>query len=572
MERIFTSMVARIHGKFLPEIIVLLFIAMTFGRAQALPGGISAQSGSRGQAAAFHDSTQKKNGGNEKKPASSEKKTSRKNAVVPLKGIALADTGTILAKIGDKTIFVDEFIRRAEYTIRPPYCKGDGGLEKKIVLNSLLAEKMLALEAGKDNKLAKSEVFQRMLQGRKEQLMREVLYYAEGTAKVKLDTGAMKKEFKAAGRTYSIEYFNVPNDSIAETVKQVLDTSASSFTGIYRALSGLDSLPPRRDVNWDSREDQTVRHVLFKGHPKVNQIFGPLRVNEESNLFIRVEGWTDHVAFTEKQSADRLSDVKEEMSRSQADERYDKYIARLMNGKTLQLDPTTFRKFVEIIAPRYLESVKEKDQALSKDLLTQNFWDDKKEQDVERNLHTLRNQTLFTIDNKTWTMEDMSNEMQRHPLVFRTRNLTPKNIAKQVKLAIADMLRDRYLADEAYKRGYDTFPNVVHYTEMWEDAIFGLWQKAAYLDSIGVTDDGKMEVVTKYLNPYVDSLRHKYSDRIEVNVVPFNDIKLTRIDMIALQNKVPFAVLVPAFPQLTNYKWLDYGKVMNPEKEGIQHK
>ena len=458
------------------------------------------------------------------------------------------------------------------YTIRPPYCKGDGGLEKKIVLNSLLAEKMLALEAGKENKLSKSEAFQRTLQGRKEQLMREVLYYAEGTAKVKLDTGAMKKEFKAAGRTYSIEYFNVPNDSIAETVKQILDTSVSSFNDIYRALSGLDSLPPRRDVNWDSREDRTVRHVLFDGHPKVNQIFGPLRVNEESNLFIRVQGWTDHVAFTEKQIADRLSDVKEEMSRSQADERYDKYIAGVMNGKTLQLDPATFKKFVEIIAPLYLESVKEKDQTLSKDLITKSVWDDKKGQDVKRNLLALRDQPLFIIDNKTWTMEEMSREMERHPLVFRSRNLTPKNIAKHVKLAIADMLRDRYLADEAYKRGYDKFPNVVHYTEMWEDAMLSLWQEYAYLDSIGVTDNGQMEIVTKYLNPYVDSLKHKYSDRIEVNVIPFNNIKLTGIDLLALQNGVPFAVLVPAFPQLTNYKWLDYGKVMNPEKKGIQHK
>jgi len=79
-------------------------------------------------------------------------------------------------------------------------------------------------------------------------------------------------------------------------------------------------------------------------------------------------------------------------------------------------------------------------------------------------------------------------------------------------------------------------------------------------------------VVTRYLDPYIDSLRHKYSDRIEVNVAPFNEIKLTRIDLIALQNKVPFAVYVPAFPQLTTHKWLDYGKVMNPEKKDEQRK
>ncbi len=565
-------MVARIRGTLLTEITVLLFIAVTMGRTQALPGETSAQTDSRRQVTAVHNSPQKKNGGNVNTPASSGKHNSRKNAVVPLKGFVPVESDTVLAKIGDKTIYVDEFIRRAEYTIRPTYCKGDGGLEKKIVLNSLLAEKMLALEAGKDNQLEKSEVFQRMLQGRKEQLMREVLFYAEGTAKVKLDTSAMKKEFKVAGRTYRIEYFNVPDDSVAAKIKHILDTSPASFTDLYRALSGVDSLPPRREINWDTRGDETVRHVLFTSLPNVNEIIGPLQANEESNLFIRVQGWTDHVAFTEKQIADRWSDVQEEMTRSQAEERFDGFVGRLMNGKTLQLDPATFKKFVEIVAPLYLESVKEKGQTLSKDLLTESFWDDPKSRDVERNLHSMRDQTLFTVDNKMWTMEEISKEMERHPLVFRTRNLNAKNIAEHLKLAIIDMVRDRYLAEESYKRGYDKFPNVVHYTEMWEDAIVSLWQKSAFLDSIGVTDNGKTEVVTKYLDPYVDSLRHKYSDRIEVNVKPFNDIKLTRIDLIALQNNVPFAVLVPAFPQLTTHKWLDYGRIMNPERDSVQHK
>ena len=37
----------------------------------------------------------------------------------------------ILARVGDKTISLNEFIRRAEYTIRPPYCKGDNNIHKK---------------------------------------------------------------------------------------------------------------------------------------------------------------------------------------------------------------------------------------------------------------------------------------------------------------------------------------------------------------------------------------------------------------------------------------------------------
>ena len=40
---------------------------------------------------------------------------------------------TILAKVGNKIIYVNDFYRRAEYTIRPPYCKHDGNIDKKII-------------------------------------------------------------------------------------------------------------------------------------------------------------------------------------------------------------------------------------------------------------------------------------------------------------------------------------------------------------------------------------------------------------------------------------------------------
>ena len=46
----------------------------------------------------------------------------------------------IIARVGDRTITVDEFIRRAEYTIRPPYCSEAYYVHKKIVLNSLFAK------------------------------------------------------------------------------------------------------------------------------------------------------------------------------------------------------------------------------------------------------------------------------------------------------------------------------------------------------------------------------------------------------------------------------------------------
>ena len=126
----------------------------------------------------------------------------------------------VLAKIGEKTISLNEFIRRAEYTIRPPYCKGNNNIHKKIVFNSLIAEKMLALEAGEDNEFVQDERFQRYIQGRKEQAMRQWLYHKEIYDKVKLDPKEIKKIYRVAGRKYKIQYFSVKNSSTAKRLKE----------------------------------------------------------------------------------------------------------------------------------------------------------------------------------------------------------------------------------------------------------------------------------------------------------------------------------------------------------------
>ena len=52
----------------------------------------------------------------------------------------------VLARVGHEVITIQDFIRRAEYAIRPDYCRQDNYIHKKIVLNSLIGEKLTALE------------------------------------------------------------------------------------------------------------------------------------------------------------------------------------------------------------------------------------------------------------------------------------------------------------------------------------------------------------------------------------------------------------------------------------------
>ena len=100
---------------------------------------------------------------------------------------------------------------------------------------------------------------------------------------------------------------------------------------------------------------------------------------------------------------------------------------------------------------------------------------------------------------------------------------------------------------------------------MWKDALVAQYQKNHYLSTSVENPPDSVNtylLVTDYIESYIDELQAKYDDRIEVNVEEFNKIKLTRIDMMVLQERVPFPIMVPAFPQLTTDNRLDYGKRM----------
>ena len=129
----------------------------------------------------------------------------------------------VLAQVGNKIITKQDFIRRAEYTIRPDYCRQSNYIHKKIVLNSLIAEKLTALEMeDKEDELLESKNFHYFLQGRKEQAMRKLYYYDNFYNKVSVPDSLIKKRFKVAGRTVDISYISLPDLIFVQKVNDLL--------------------------------------------------------------------------------------------------------------------------------------------------------------------------------------------------------------------------------------------------------------------------------------------------------------------------------------------------------------
>lgn len=462
----------------------------------------------------------------------------------------------ILAKIGDKVITVDDFKRRAEYTIRPPYCNGDNYIHRKIVLNSLIAEKLFAMETSENNELLKSEQFQDYLKGRQEQSLRQWLFYKDFYDKVELDTSEIKKMYKISAREYTVDYVSLKDSSIAREIGKHLQNGAE-FDAVFAALDKI----PQRKVTWESQENDVIHKALYSDLVEKGNVIGPLKIENDFYVVMRIAGYSDVRYLTDFDIRNRFRDFRERMTMDSAIAGYTQFVQKVMQGKRVDFNPDTFKKLVNIIGPLYMSGSKQKENAFN-----QKFWnkesDDVILDNVGSDIDDIADETLLKIDDEVWTVARFKKELNIHPLVFRKKRMKKSEFTEQFKYAIADMIRDKHIANEARKKGYDRSISVETNVNMWKDYLLGLYNRNEYLSAKGKLAnfyENYLTIIEDDLNPHVREMQQKYSDNIQINTDLFEQIELSRIDMLAIQANVPFPIVVPNFPIVTTHDKLDYG-------------
>jgi len=471
---------------------------------------------------------------------------------------------TILAKIGDRTISREEFISRAEYAIRPAYCKSDQYVHRKIALNSLIAEKLLAIEAGDDNPLSRNEQFQLYVQGRKEQSMRQWLYYQDFYSRARADSGELRLQMSLSGRTYRVAYLTLSDSLAAKQAGQWLCHPGASVSNLYKQLSG-SATAPEREISWSSPEPENVIHALFNEPMTRGLIIGPVEA-EGKYLFIEILGWTDRVAVTEAEKERRFQDARQRILIEKAGADYERYLRELMKGKVLNFNRDTFPRVVRTLGDFLLTSTEDKDH-----MLQVQVWDDTSDarpaMRSSASLDDIADAPFLTDGDLNWTVRDFQHALLSHPLVFRKHKMKKSEFAAELQKAIADLVQDHYVTRDTYRKGYDRVNLVERNAGMWRDYLLSFYQRNRILgqDVLAATQlKDFMPLLRKDLDPYVAGLFKKYSDQIQIDTDVFEKIKLSSIDMTVIQKDVPYPIMVPAFPILTTHSQLDYGKKMHP--------
>lgn len=473
----------------------------------------------------------------------------------------------ILAKVGDRVITVDEFIKRAEYTIRPPYCKNDYGMSKKIILNSLIAEKLLAQEVNPDSAIEKGSHLAKYVQGRQEQAMRRFHYFQKGRQKVKLDTIEVKKVYKMAGRKYYVKYFNFPTRSIANDFMNELAKHDNNFRKVLESLPNKGEIRiPEMEVKFNTSKDDVILTALFnKNSDSINSgdIIGPLETHDKNYVIMQIDSINYRVAMSGKQSRIRYSDVEKKLKQNKAKNIYAQYVQELMAGKKMQFNKQVFGEAARIFSQIYSISQQKNKQGLSNAMWGKNI-EQELSDSLGKELNSFNDRSFFTVGEEEWTVADFREELLSHPLVFRSKDINSnREFAKQFRLAIADLIRDQHITQDAYDKGYDQTEYVQNYTDMWRDEVLATYGKYEYLHKSGFQENfgnNYMKAINDHLNVYVDSLQSKYNNEIYINIDAFNDIRLTRIDLFALESNAAYPIVVPGFPILTTDSKLDYGQ------------
>ena len=426
---------------------------------------------------------------------------------------------------------------------------------------------MFALEATDTNEVVSTERVQLYLKGLKEQAMRQWLYAKVADEKVELDTAAILKTVKVAGRKYKLSYFTLPDSSLAYQTKALLRSSKKSFENVYLGLTGLDTIP-YREVEWAESEQNIMLDTLFTVPLKKDQVVGPIKTDEGDYLFAKVKGWIDRPIITDQQFNERWKNISEKYHSRKAQEIYNQFIIETMADKQIEFNPDIFYKIADLLGPMYLTTEDQRE-----DMMNNAVWNvEKKEVDysaLNTQVEELQDEPLFKINDEVWTVRDFVQEVKVHPLVFRQKKMSNNQFGQQLQFAIMDLIRDKYLTEDAYARGYDQINVVKRNVNMWKDNISYIYQKEKYLRSV-LPDSAEsysyVVVLEKYLNSYVDSLQKKYSDVIYVDIEKYNDINLTRIDMSAHYNNEAYPRVVPSFPIVTTNNKLDYGNKMSTKK------
>tara|TARA_B100001142_G_scaffold72792_1_gene73481 strand:+ start:53 stop:1402 length:1350 start_codon:yes stop_codon:yes gene_type:complete len=425
-----------------------------------------------------------------------------------------------LILVSNKVITKNDFMRRAEYSIRPGYCKSNEDIDKKIILNSLIAEKLFAIENLEDTLINKKT--SNFINGIKEQMMRKLMLEEHINKNLHIDDSSINNLYSQSQFEYQINFITLKPHQIKK-----IDTQ-ETFEEISQKLN---IVPSSKNITFFTCSNNTVWNFFYNQNViKNGDLIGPLSLSSNDLIMIKVLKKKRNIIIGADNQKRYYSEVKKhyiefESSKIRAD-----FISNIMSKKKLEFRKKSFINFAN-----YYQD---------KSNTTINF------QDV-----------LFQINGQNWTIKDVQDIIKSRPILFRDSYSNEEDFYQEFKLALVDVIRDYFITNKAYEENYENHITVINEIDIWLDYALAVDKKNKVLNnninSKKYSND--YDLIENIIKPEMEILFNKYSEEIIVDVDMLDNIKLSSIDMIGTNIKKPYQLIVPPFPMLTTKNKINYG-------------
>ena len=427
-----------------------------------------------------------------------------------------------LAIIENQIITKNDFIKRAEYTIRPKYCNSDKNLDKKIILNSLIAEKLLAIKNKDEFDIDETN----LIQGIKEQAMRKVMLENMVNSSLVIDENKILDLLNKSLYDYKIDFITINHNEIF-LVNQDLNLN-KSFKEIIKNLKHKTN---QKHIRFGELSYDDIYQKFYTSNINVGDIIGPIKTLNDNYILINVLSKKKNILIDTESQENQYENVKNYLIKSESYKIRKNYIQKIMKGKTIEFNETSFFNLADYFYDQEKKPIKNDD-------------------------------IIFTLSNKDWSIGDLIEINKLNPVLFREPYKNKNEFYNQFKLSLVDLIQNYFLTKKAYELNLSLHPAVIKEVETWSSYLSANYEKDKIINenqSLLKNLNTEYEVLEKILNKELEILFIENSDKILIDVEMFNGIKLSNIDMLVINTNQPYQLNVPPFPRLTTKNNLDYG-------------
>ena len=430
----------------------------------------------------------------------------------------------VLAEVGGKKIYVQEFINRLEFSPRPLLKDKTIPEMNRSYLELLIAEKLLAIKA-ESEEFDKDTEIKKMVRMIEDRAVIKELYRREIQDQISVTDEEIRFAFKKMNTELELKYFWSESRKEADKFEKVLKQGIRFETALERYFGApIDSLNCKRKLKWGDFNNR-IEEAAYK--MKSGEI-SPVIETHMGSFILKLDKISEPGSLKEQDYLNKKSGIRKLLRIRKETELSIGYVKEYMESLNIILKGPVFARVAEELSDRVNFNSRSNKKTENLKVFS--------EEEIDGTRLTLRNilnEKIVEFNGGFWTVEEILERIKlyNYPLDKTSKRDFINSLNRTVKYIV----RDDFLVKKGKDIGLHKNPEVINEVNMWTDYfLYSKYKGMAYSKNSDVKN-------------ILDELKNKV--KIVINHEKLNGIRLSEINAVGVNPGWVVYLMVPPFPE-----------------------